>query len=482
MRRAILGIIVLGVLFRCVHLLLIDPSLPNGGGGLFLEFAQSIARNSYRLPAHIDFYTPGGIPYAYPPLAFYIEALVLNLPVSPYLVANVLPAVMACVSLPVFYQLAAETLETPRQRGIGLMVFATLPAAWESYIAGEGLAESVGIVVLMAYMAVLWRILQTPLEKKTGWAGVLLGMCVLASPGSAYAAVLLSLVMAAHSRRQWPKLMRVALIGLIVSCPYWLPVMWYHGPAQFVVPFESQHSDLVVMNLQKILIFYPAGGIFGLIWNGLIALGMFSAWYHRRGMITVWFVLLFLIPRESEWLVAFPAALLVALAVDDVLTRWQMLPRRSSAVPMSLVLLYVMAGGLLMIMQLSDFQKMTRDQFAALTWIHDHTDSDTALIVLAERTVTEWSPQITRRTVLNVGYGAEWEPDELEIIQDFNEAAWDCKDLACVQELSSGAFQAEKIMLVMDRHHYSEEWDEETPVIEANGLVIAWLKPRQSGS
>ncbi|MFC6757200.1 hypothetical protein ACFQER_11625 [Halomicroarcula sp. GCM10025894] len=50
-------------------------------GGLFLEMAATVA-DSGTLPTTIDGFTPAGVPFAYPPLGFYVMAVFLKLGVD----------------------------------------------------------------------------------------------------------------------------------------------------------------------------------------------------------------------------------------------------------------------------------------------------------------------------------------------------------------------------------------------------------------
>jgi hypothetical protein len=52
---------------------------PMGYAGLYNEISDAILENSFFLPMRIPYYGPNGIPFAYPPLAFYLEALITKL-------------------------------------------------------------------------------------------------------------------------------------------------------------------------------------------------------------------------------------------------------------------------------------------------------------------------------------------------------------------------------------------------------------------
>src|SRR5437588_10136227 len=63
-------------------------SLPGGYAGLYVLMSESIVHSHFLPPLRIGLYGPGGIPFAYPPLALYLMAFcigILHVPVFDYL-------------------------------------------------------------------------------------------------------------------------------------------------------------------------------------------------------------------------------------------------------------------------------------------------------------------------------------------------------------------------------------------------------------
>ncbi len=57
-------------------------SLPIAYAGMYTLMAEQIADGGFSLPMQVPYYGPGGIPFAYPPLALYVMAVFLKLSVS----------------------------------------------------------------------------------------------------------------------------------------------------------------------------------------------------------------------------------------------------------------------------------------------------------------------------------------------------------------------------------------------------------------
>ena len=127
----IVGLIILfGSIIRVIHIFFVGFRSPFHRGGLFLEFANQIAKNKYLLPHTIPFYTDGGIPFAYPPLPFYFEAiLVYGIGLPKFLVVNILPPIIACLTIPSFYLLTRVYGLKIWSRLFALLAFAIIPNA-----------------------------------------------------------------------------------------------------------------------------------------------------------------------------------------------------------------------------------------------------------------------------------------------------------------------------------------------------------------
>src|SRR5512133_240620 len=84
--------LVVGGYVRLVYVL--ASPFPLNDGGLFYQMTQELIANHFRLPAITD-YNHLGIPYAYPPLAFYLTGLLSQLSGWSLLeIYRVLPAVV----------------------------------------------------------------------------------------------------------------------------------------------------------------------------------------------------------------------------------------------------------------------------------------------------------------------------------------------------------------------------------------------------
>ena len=115
---------------------------PINDGGLFYIMAQAIQVNQYQLPTHVQ-YNGLSVPFAYPPLAFYIASATGDLLSIPLITMFTwLPAIVLIGTLFAFYALARTIFNTAFKAVIATLFFAFTPRAITWLIMGGGLTRS----------------------------------------------------------------------------------------------------------------------------------------------------------------------------------------------------------------------------------------------------------------------------------------------------------------------------------------------------
>src|SRR5439155_11333388 len=106
---ALLGIVNLGLFVRLV-LVAAGKGFPLNDGGMFYAMVQDLQRAGYHLPAFTS-YNGGNIPYAYPPLGFYLAGALNDVAhISLIDILRFLPAIASTLTIPAFYLLARPVL------------------------------------------------------------------------------------------------------------------------------------------------------------------------------------------------------------------------------------------------------------------------------------------------------------------------------------------------------------------------------------
>lgn len=91
-----------------------------------------------------------------------------------------------------------------------------------------------------------------------------------------------------------------------------------------------------------------------------------------------------------------------------------------------------------------------------MDWAQANTPEEGKFIVLARSQVKEWTPHIARRTVLNMPYGSEWDPDERKEINVLEQALIGCADFDCIQESVSSTMGYREVFVFVERHRLSK--------------------------
>lgn len=438
-RAVLYAVLVIGAALRLAPAVVVGSRGPTGLGGLFLEFSRQIAVNGFRLPVRIPFYTDGGIPFAYPPLPFFVQALLTEvMGLQPFLVANFLPSVMAVASLVAVRWLTVRLPLAETTRLLILVMFAVTPGTLIDHIEAAGLAESFGLTALLIFAALLaacWAD-ERPSFLHHVLVGLAWGICVIASPGSAALSILMWLfwfaptfVLAPVGLRLQALSYRVVsgLVALLVSSPYWMSVAAHFGWSIFTrtIASQSQGGGLSSLASEAALSlgFEPlaVGSFYPMVGTGLVIAGAWVA-AHRR-LHALWFTLLLasIVPREGEWLVAAPGVFLAGLCLGEVILP-TVLDRlrgeawttgRVTAMAISILLGLNLTVNLVLALATEAWWRPSlNDQFLeAAAWIKHNAPEDARFVVIGSESVLEWSPHLTRRTVVNVPYGTEWRPE-----------------------------------------------------------------------
>jgi hypothetical protein len=456
----ILVILALGILMRILHLFFISFDAPFHLGGLYYEFSHQIILNHFALPSNIPYYSPGGIPFAYPPLSFYLQAVVIKLFSPPlFVTVDLLPPLLAALSVPVFYWMIVQLIEDHQIQAASLLAFALMPSAFVNQIEGAGLAEACGTLTLLGFLGLLFRFEKAPRLSTSLLAGVMLGLCLLSSPGSAYGAVILSVLY--FLKELWKNLKKrsygstallflTGLTGLIVSTPYWLTIILHHDLGIFMNAFLSQHAGGAIINqIRYMITFKPADmilfvsdeGTYGFLFDWLILAGLIWAMLNKKVYYVVIFFTLWLVPRLGSWLVAIPGALLAGFGL--VYLVWplfqktfssQKVNERPPLAPGVFLLILVMlliASPLLAVHDMLNRVEVKFTPVEAVTLYQEQAaiPENAHVLIAGNGALREWAPALLEREVLNCQFGLEWKPADLEKVYLINEAL-DGDDLA----------------------------------------------------
>ncbi len=404
-------------------------SFPLNDGGLFYQMILDLQHSGFRLP-EFSTYNTGGIPFAYPPLAFYVTGFVssaLHLDVISLL--RIVPPVISALCVAAFYYLARRVLAPRQETAMAATVaFALIPRGFEWQIMGGGITRSFGLLFALLTLRAMYVMLSEH-RARDMIAVVLCGsLTVLSHPEAAaqtaLAALILFLVLD-HSRRGT---VYAAICGVgiaLLSAPWWASVLLHHGISPFLAAAAAARAGTYVDLPGRIFLtfrfqftdesFLPLIAIVGL-------LGLFAELGRSQFLLPLWVTApLFFEPRSAPQFMVIPLGMLAGIGLMDVLlpfftslatktSRSALLATRGFFV---YLFLYCLLSAYLVPFGISNGSSLHGPELAALGWVRDQTPADSRFILLTgygavSDPVADWFPALTGRRSLNTLFGLEW--------------------------------------------------------------------------
>jgi hypothetical protein len=398
---------------------------PVSDGGMFAVMINDLKTSNYVLPAFTT-YNFSHLPFAYPPLGFYFGRIAADL----FGLASIealrwVPPFFASLSIPAFYSLARQLFGDKYYASFSTLFFALMPRALSWFVSGGGLTRSPAQFFMLLTLAAAVRLYQGRRRMDILWASLFAGLTVMSHPEAAVhmiASVIFFWAMLGRSRKSFVDSVGVAILALIVSSPWWLAVVHYHGPAPLLSAIQTGQKSSALLNL---LIFNFTEEPFATVLAILALVGIGSCLVRRNYLFPLWLVLPFIVEGRSAILpAAIPLAMLAAVGCIDVVLRSLLPavqdnpenPRPVSRVEFGVelyLLLFLLFSTYQYSLQLSG-NALSRADREAMAWINVNTPAEARFLVLTgTNAVTcdltlEWFPALAQRRSLYTVQGTEW--------------------------------------------------------------------------
>jgi len=453
---------------------LVSHPFPSLLGGLYLEMAATVAESGALVPPTIEGFTTEGIPFAYPPLGFYVIAIFLKLGVDGVqLLRFGAPIVLLC-NVALLYHLTVtltDSLETGLVAGIITGTHVTL----NLYLVGaSGFVRGLGFLFMLVAMFGAYRWFAEDggrvafVTALVGWALVLLTHPVHAA--AAGTGVFAAWLVWDRSPTGLAAGAGIAAGGLILASPWWLTVVSQHGPGIFFNGAGSHGSlNHDPYDFVQLADWLWAGGrvmnvpsVFALVGSAVLVT---RGDWHRIAWLAA--PVAVLVPPHGRL-----GLLLVApIGATGVMYTVSMLTGVESSLPeglarrledwdidtqtvVTVALLALLVGPFVAanVSVASDSGPYSalpayvdEEDQSAMGWIENETAADTQVAVVGG--VSEWFPYLTDRTSVIVKYGTEWQGEE----------TWDRHQSA--QSQLTGCWNASCVDGVLREYNFSSEVD-----------------------
>ena len=432
----------------------VSNGFPLNDGGMFYTMIRDLQANHYILPQFTT-YNFVNIPFAYPPLGFYIAASLSSLlHVSVLQILLWLPALVNTLAIFFFYKLAEQILPSRISAALAALAYALSSRAFLWQVMGGGITRSFGMLFLIL---MLWQAIQLFREyshKKLALT-ILFGACtVLSHPQTALHAVLGGAMIFLFYGRNKRGVISALLVGVgvvLLTAPWWGTVVLRYGfepllsagqtsqrTLKFYLIVLSLHSPANYLALPFLIFFY---------------VGLWISFKQRNFFFITWIMLAYLIDtRGGDGVALFAESMLAGMGLfklsawisrsDSDQSESVMMKRASQALVFGSFFYFVLAAGI------SDFQlvntSLKPEDIKMIEWVNSNVkDGQTFLLSTGHEfsmsdPMQEWFPALTKQHSATTLQGLEWTLAEgffpwYEQLVAFQH----CADVSCVSQWSA---------------------------------------------
>lgn len=431
----------------------ITNGFPLNDGGMFYTMIRDLKANHYLLPEFTT-YNFADIPFAYPPLGFYIAASLSSLlPVSELGILLWLPALVNTLSILVFYKLAEQILPSRMSAALAVMIYALSPRAFIWQVMGGGITRAFGMLFLLL---MLWQAIQLFREytHKALLLTILFGAgAVLSHPQTALHAALggaLIFAFYGRSKRGIVSALYIALGVALLTAPWWANVLSRYGVQPFIS--AGQTSQRTLESYLAILRFDGLGDYLFLPVLLFALIGVWIVSRRREFFLITWAVLAYLIdPRGGEGIALLTLSMLAGMGLlklsalisrsNDEQAEVVMMKRASQ------ILVFSLMFYLILVASIFDFQlvntSLKSSDLKMIEWVNSNVDKEKTFLLATGREFSmsdpmqEWFPALTGQYSATTMQGLEWTlGNQFFPWYDQLIAFQHCADVSCVREWS----------------------------------------------
>lgn len=402
---------------------------PINDGGMFYTMIQDLQANQYSLPLFTS-YNHLNIPYVYPPLGFYLGAIVIDLFgfSSPLPVLQWLPGILNSLCIPAFYLLTKEISGNKLQSAISTLVFSFIPHMTAWFSMGGGLTRSLGALFMLLALRYIYRVFSQESRSDILGAIIFSSLAILShTEAPIYTAAIAIYIWAikSHSLKGLANGILISTGVLICTLPWTGWIYTNHGFAPFIsaaqTGLHSTWSFLKLLNIDLITE-EPYLDLLGAI--GILGMALLAA--RKDFLLPGMFAVIFLShPRSAHTVSNIPLAMAAGALITEIFsalisrTTVQEEKQTSTHVKYSLpiflfvILPYLISNSLNYGNQLAQ-KRIPETDKDAMQWIVQNTPLESTFLIITGEpngfcdSVSEWFPTLTYRTSLTTLQGNEW--------------------------------------------------------------------------
>lgn len=403
-----------------------SASFPLNDGGLFYQMIRDLQANQYKLPVHTE-YNFALIPYAYPPLAFYLFGSINQISGIPLLkLMQFLPAGISIMTIPAFYLLAKQMLEDPQQALWSTLAFTLTPRAFDWLIMGGGVTRSLGFLFAIFAIRQAWLLFSRPSTSTFFFTAALSLLVVATHPEASIHVLIAAILFYLWKDRSIQGASRAGAVGIIVlifSAPWWGTVLRHHGIDPFLAALHAARSDTssALTGILTLLKFDFTDEPFLQIISVAGLIGLFFLAAQSKLLLPAWVMFTSILePRGGTLYLILPVAMAAGILLNQVILPTLVKKGNSKKVVwisfVSFFILYGSISSMNVAHTINQRLTLTQQDLDAFAWVKANTPEDSTFILLTQGlplndSTSEWFPVLAERRSAATIFGYEWVND-----------------------------------------------------------------------
>ena len=443
----------------------LNAEVPINDGGMFLVMSEELVENGFALP-ELTGYNRLNIPYAYPPLAFYLTGILHQTMGWAFIdIIRILPAVFTIFAIVAFYFLAEEMLEDESQKIIAILMFAFIPSTFDWVIMGGGLTRSTGFFFSILATRSIYRLYKRDNKVDIFWTALFSALTVLSHPEAALQTAVTAFIFFAFFGRNKTGIIRsliVAVAVLALTSYWWVSVISRHGISTFFTAGNTGFFEVsqIFQFFNFVITHEPGLQIMGV----LALIGLFWCIAKKQYLLPVWLVVRFLSePRSAPLHSSYVMVMMASFALIGILNIFNQGNKKENSQQELTFLDSWAAKGIfflffgswiysawLTVLSLLGGLILTPADLDAFEWVKENTPMDSQVLVLTTNSpfsdpVAEWFPVLAERKSIVTVQGHEWDENvSFEVFFVASTQAQKCfsQNYTCIDEWADENDQA----------------------------------------
>ncbi len=392
---------------------------PINDGGMFYTMILDLQANHYIAPLFTT-YNHTLIPFAYPPLGFYIGAAISDLfNISPLTVIRWLPGIINALCIPAFYFFAKEVLGNKFQGAIATLVYAMIPHLTSWLSMGGGLTRSLGMLFMLLTLGYVHRVFAKSDTRSILGAVIFGGLTVLShteAPIYTIAIALLIWLMKSHTRKGILYGILIALGVLVIAAPWYGMVIFRHGIEPFLsISQTGAHSfgaTFIALNI-NFLTEEQFVGLLGAL--GILGIAVLAS--KKDYFILLMVPVIFLAqPRSAHVMGNIPLALAAGFFIAEIILPGMekiQTGNKKLIAFLGILSVYLFSNSMYYGFTLAE-KHLSEPEKVAMHWIEQNTPENSKFLVITGDQIAfcdpinEWFPTLTKRESITTVQGSEW--------------------------------------------------------------------------